>query len=254
MISQKQILLTPLQKGGGILLVACSLSGCSTLQSWFPDKEKDYQFTTELPPLVIPPDLIQKPSVPIRLAPQSYVPPIETPVAKAVEPIASKKSVSKTLAPAVEQLAPIPNRPALADAETELSRAEIQVSLTHENAPTLNLNVPSVRAWRIVGKSLSRSGIEVTNRNEVNGQIHIQIADSKPKAEPEKSLWDDTISVFNPFSQNEQSYVLQFREANAKTAVTVLNSELQPITDGADNNVLTILFDTIKADLSNKRE
>jgi outer membrane protein assembly factor BamC len=250
MINQKQIPSTPLQKGGLVLLVACSLSGCSTIQSWFPDKEKDYQFTTELPPLVLPPDLIQKPSVPIRSAPQSYVSPIETPLTKAVEPVTPKKSLPKNLEPVIEKPAPIVNRPALADAETELSRNEIQVSLTHESTPTLNLNVPSVRAWRIVSKALSRSNIEVTNRNEASGQIHIQIADSKPKNELEKSLWDDTVSVFNPFSENEQPYVLQFHETNAKTALTILNPELQPVTDGTDNKVLTILFDAIKADLS----
>ena len=233
-------------------LIACGLSvnGCSTLQSWFPDKEKDYQFTTELPPLVIPPDLVQKPSLPTRAAS------VEPIVAKEVEPITHQKSAVKTIAPAIEKPAPMVNRPPLADAETELSRNEIKVSLTHENAPTLNLNVPSVRAWRIVGKALSRSGIEVTNRNQDSGQIHIQVADAKPKIEPEKSLWDNTVSVFNPFAeteqlaQTEQRYVLQFHESDAKTAVTVLNPELHPFTDGTDNKVLMILFDAIKADLS----
>lgn len=232
MVNLKQI--HTLQKSGFLLVVACELSGCSTLQSWFPDKEKDYQFTTELPPLVIPPDLVQKPVVPSRATP--------------VEPITHSKTVAKTIAPTVES-APV-NRPALADAETELSRNEIQVSVTHENAPTLNLNVPSVRAWRIVGKALSRSGIEVVNRNQDNGQIQIQVVDEKPKTEAEKSLLDETFSVFDSFISNEKSYVLQFHETNAKTAVTVLNNELQPITDGTDNKLLMILFEAIKADLS----
>jgi outer membrane protein assembly factor BamC len=244
MRSLKQIPPTPLQKGGLLLVVAFSLSGCSTLQSWFPDKEKDYQFTTELPPLVIPPDLVQKPSLPTRAAP------IEPMVGKAIESATHQNSKVKTIAPAIEKPAPMTNRPVLADAETELSRNEIQVSLTHENAPTLNLNVPSVRAWRIVGKALSRSGIEVTNRNQDSGEIHIKVADAKPKAEPEKSLWDNTVSVFNPFSETEQSYVLKFQETNSKTTITVFNPELQPLTDGADNKVLMILFDAIKADLS----
>lgn len=233
-----------------ISAIACALSvsGCSTLQSWFPDKEKDYQFTTELPPLVIPSDLVQKPALPARTSP------VEIPVAKSVEAVASKKSSPKKIAPApaietVPESKPV-NRPALADAETELSRNEIQVSVTHENAPTLNLNVPSTRAWRIVGKALSRSNIEVTNRNQNSGQIAIQVAEPKPKTEPETSLWDDTVSVFNPFTENGQSYVLQFRESNSKTMVNVLNPELQPLTDGSDNRVLMILFEAIKADLS----
>jgi len=40
-----------------ILVMLMSLSGCSYVQSLFPDKERDYQFTTEIPSLVLPPDL-----------------------------------------------------------------------------------------------------------------------------------------------------------------------------------------------------
>jgi outer membrane protein assembly factor BamC len=225
-----------------ISLIACvvGISGCSMIQNWFPDKEKDYQFTTELPPLVIPSDLVQKPSIQTRIAP------VEAVISKQTEPTEklTTKSVEK-----IENLAPV-SRPALAETETELSRNEIQVSLTHENMPTLNLNVPSVRAWRIVGKALGRSNIEVTNRNAETGQVHIQIADSKPKLDSEKSLLDESLSIFDGFVSNETAYILQFHETNAKTAVTLLNAESQPLTDGTDNKVLTNLFDAIKVDLS----
>ncbi len=225
---------------GFIVCVVIGTSGCSTLQSWFPDKEKDYQFTTELPPLVIPTDLVQKISVPAKK--------ITPTAANSVEAITPKKLATKKIESVIEKIAVVENRPTLTDAETELNRNEIQVSLIHENAPTLNLNVPLVRAWRIVGKALSRSGIEVTNRGQDSGQIYIQFVEAKQQ--PEKSLWDNTISVFNPFSENEQSYILQFHEANLKTSVTVLTPELQTITDGLDNKILLILFDAIKTDLS----
>jgi outer membrane protein assembly factor BamC len=225
---------------GFIVCVVIGTSGCSTLQSWFPDKEKDYQFTTELPPLVIPTDLVQKISVPAKK--------ITPTAANSVGAITPKKLATKKIESVIEKIAVVENRPTLTDAETELNRNEIQVSLTHENAPTLNLNVPLVRAWRIVGKALSRSGIEVTNRGQDSGQIYIQFVEAKQQ--PEKSLWDNTISVFNPFSENEQSYILQFHEANLKTSVTVLTPELQTITDGLDNKILLILFDAIKTDLS----
>lgn len=37
------------------------LSACSYIQGLFPDKEKDYQYTTEIPPLVVPPQLSENP-------------------------------------------------------------------------------------------------------------------------------------------------------------------------------------------------
>jgi uncharacterized lipoprotein len=189
---------------------------------------------------VIPTDLVQKISVPAKK--------ITPTAANSVGAITPKKLAAKKIESVIEKIAAVENRPTLTDAETELNRNEIQVSLTHENAPTLNLNVPLVRAWRIVGKALSRSGIEVTNRGQDSGQIYIQFVEAKQQ--PEKSLWDNTISVFNPFSENEQSYILQFHEANLKTSVTVLTPELQTITDGLDNKILLILFDAIKTDLS----
>ncbi|MDD2864240.1 MAG: outer membrane protein assembly factor BamC [Methylococcales bacterium] len=218
--------------------IACALSmnGCSTLQSWFPDKEKDYQFTTELPPLVIPPDLAQKPSLPTRAAPE---------IAKTAKNALSDKALLEQVKPAFEEATKIMQRPSLSDAETEMTKNEIQLSLTHEKTPALNLNVPVARAWRIVGKALSRNGIEVTKHDQENGQIHIQVANAK--TQPEKSLWDNTIDVFNPFAQTEQKYILQFKENNAKTSVTILDEALQPI---SDDKLLASLFDSIKADLS----
>lgn len=221
-----------------ISAIACalSLSGCSTLQSWFPDKEKDYQFTTELPPLVIPSDLAQKPSLPTRATPE---------IAKTVKNVLGDKELLEKVKPAFEEATKIMQRPSLSDAETEITKNEIQLSLTHENTPALNLNVPLTRAWRIVGKALSRNNIEATKHDQENGQIHIQIATAK--TQPEKSLWDNTVDVFNPFAQAEEKYILQFKENNAKTSVTVLNEALQPM---SDDKLLSSLFDSIKTDLS----
>lgn len=225
-------------KGSVLLALAFDLNGCSVLQDWFPDKEKDYQFTTELPPLVIPPDLAQKSPLPKRAAPVEFAAPK---VEKAIE-TAAKAAVQEM------ETTPI-QRPVLS--ETEIPKNEIQISLTHENVPTLNLNVPKNRAWRIIGKALSRSSIEVTKHDQESGQIYIQVADTKPpQSEQEKSFLDDTVSVFDGFIGNEQSYVLQFQETSGKTAVTVLNSELQPLKDNSSEKLLSSLFELIKSDLS----
>lgn len=230
----------------GAIACALSLNGCSTLQSWFPDKEKDYQFTTELPPLIIPADLIQKPSLPI-----SHRSTVTEPVVTTKKLIESKKSAEKTLTSKAEPPAPIVNRPTLTEPETEVINNKIEIRLTHENVPTLHLNVPSARAWRIVGKAVSRSsGIEIIERNQDNQQIRIHVANEKPVAESETSFLEDSLSVFDGFVNNDTAYVLQFHEVDSTTAITVLNSELQSLEDNSDNKILTILFDTIKADLS----
>ena len=37
-----------------LLLLAGALPACSTIKNYFPDKTKDYQYATELPPLQLP--------------------------------------------------------------------------------------------------------------------------------------------------------------------------------------------------------
>jgi outer membrane protein assembly factor BamC len=44
-----------------LAVAAVNLSACSYIQSLFPDKEKDYQYTTEIAPLVVPPRLSDNP-------------------------------------------------------------------------------------------------------------------------------------------------------------------------------------------------
>lgn len=218
-----------------------NLNGCSVIQNWFPDKEKDYQFTAELPPLVIPPDLMQKPkSISHVMSAEIAKPNIE----RVIE--SGQAKVEKIVAAESATIA----RPALSEIETQISKNEIQISLTHENVSSLNLNVPMARAWRIVGKALSRRGIEVTKHDLEMKQITVQVVEKNAPSQQEDSLFSDATSIFTGFMNNEQRYVLQFQETNEKTAVTVLDGDLQPLKNAASEKLLNTLFDSIKADVS----
>ena len=237
-----------------IFITASQLNGCSMIQDWLPDKEKDYQFTTELPPLMIPADLAQKPKVSPKIAAAEIAAPK---VEKAIEHVKTQLAAHAPEIAAVETAVNVEiektavSRPSLNLAETPLGKNEIQISLTHENAPTLNLNVPTARAWRIVGKALSRSGIEVTKHDVQAGQITVQVAEKTEKATPEEdSFFGSASSVFTGFIGNEQRYILQFQEVSEKTAVTVLDSELQLLKNAESEKLLSTLFDAIKRDLS----
>lgn len=211
------------------------------IQDWFPDKEKDYQFTAELPPLVIPPDLMQKPKLTPHVAPAEIAKPN---LEKTIENARAK--VEKTIAAEVATV----THPALSEVETQIPKNEIQISLTHENIPSLNLNIPIARAWRIVGKALSRSEIEVTKHDFEMKQITVQVVEKNAQPQQEESFFSDATSIFTGFMGNEQRYVLQFDEANEKTSVTVLDSDLQPLKNAVTEKLLNTLFDSIKADVS----
>jgi outer membrane protein assembly factor BamC len=45
-----------------LIVLLAALQGCGYIKGLFPDKEKDYQYTTEIPPLQLPADLNPKTS------------------------------------------------------------------------------------------------------------------------------------------------------------------------------------------------
>ena len=213
--------------------VASGLSGCSTIQSWFPDKEKDYQFTNELAPLVIPPDLMHKAKTPSRVA--------ALPIAVEKMPIEKTPEL-----PASVAKQSIDNRQPVNSDTIPLNRDDIQLTRSDDKTSQFSLNVPYERAFRIVGKAISRSGIEVLERSEEAKTIKIQVTQA-PTAPVEKSFLDETLSMFDIFEADEKIYVIEFTENNDKTSATLLSSNLKPLTQS--NAVFMRLYDSIQSDL-----
>ncbi|PPK75388.1 outer membrane protein assembly factor BamC [Methylobacter tundripaludum] len=204
-----------------IVAVLVNVSACSTIKNLFPDKEKDYQFTTEIPPLIMPPDL-------------------------AGDSIASVPAA----APAAEATDVAPAVPPTETAPT-VDRKLTQVELVDagEGTKRLRIGAPSTTAWRMVGKALSRKSIEVTNRNQDEGRFDVQYDPNKKEVE-DGSVWDEVIFFFKGFEVTEQEYVLKLVENNRQTDVVILDKEQKPVADETSLSLLTLLHDTIKADLA----
>jgi len=205
-----------------IAAVLANLPACSYVKSLFPDKEKDYQFTTEIPPLTLPADL-GKNSI------------INTPVAAPVVETAEE------VAPADEPV----------EAEPAVERKLIQVEMvkSDEGANRLRIGAPLTNAWRMVGKALSRNSIEVTSRNQEEGLLHVQY-DPDAKVVEDGSFLDEIAFVFSGFESGEKEYVVKLTGNKQQTEVMVMDKEQKPLTEGSGLKLLTLLHDTIKADLA----
>ncbi|MDO9269489.1 MAG: outer membrane protein assembly factor BamC [Methylobacter sp.] len=202
-----------------IVAALVNVSACSTIKNLFPDKEKDYQFTTEIPPLTIPPDLAGGS------------------IANAPAPAAETADVATTV-PSTE---PVPT----------VDRKLIQVNLVDADQGTkrLRIGAPSAIAWRMVGKALSRKSIEVTNRNQEERLFHVQYDPNKKEVE-DGSIWDEVVFLFTGFETTEQEYVLKLAENDQQTDVIIMDKEQKPVADATSLSLLTLLHDTIKSDLA----
>jgi outer membrane protein assembly factor BamC len=205
-----------------IVMVSANLSACTYIKNLFPDKEKDYQFTTEIPPLTIPPDLAGGSITNVPAA--SAAPTADA--APAADP-------SPEPAPTVE-------------------RKLIQVELVDADQGTkrLRIGAPPLTGWRMVGKALSRKFMEVTSRNQEEGLFRV-LYDPNSKEVEDGGIWDEVVFFLKGFEANEQEYVLKLVENDSQqTDVVILDKEQKPIADEASLSLLTLLHDTIKADLA----
>ena len=113
------------------------------------------------------------------------------------------------------------------------------------------MNVPFTRAWRIVNKALSRKSIEVTERNQEAGLFTVQYDPDEQKVE-DGSYWDEVVFMFKGIQSNEKTYLLKLEENNQQTDIVVVDEDQQLLSDAASFKLLTLVEETIKADLANK--
>jgi len=60
------------------------------------------------------------------------------------------------------------------------------------------------------------------------------------------------VFMFSGIQSNEQTYLLKLEENNQRTDITVTDKDQQLLSDAASVKLLTLLENTIKADLAKK--
>jgi outer membrane protein assembly factor BamC len=244
-------------KTGSFLISAAvliNLSACGYVKSYFPDKEKDYQYTTEIPPLILPDDLKQD-HLPGPSASTPPSPPVgaDADANIASTPVAAYAKEAAPAAPSATKAATQPVAATPSESETVIDPKLITVERVNfdvgENR--LRINVPFARAWRIVGKALSRKSIEVTERNQEAGVFTVHYDPDERKVE-DKSYWDELVFIFSGIQSNDKEYRLKLIANNQLTDIIVMSEDQQPLSDAASFKLLTLLQETIKADLAKK--
>lgn len=229
---------------GTALLV--NLSACSSIKEMFPDKEMDYQFTTEIPKLIIPSDL----GAPVPPASTADTQNTETTTATAPEAEAESKPEEPESKTASSEDT---NTDATADDQPAIDPKSITVDILEStnHISYLRINTPIFTAWRAVSKGLSRQSIEVSERNEADKTFTVQY-DPDEKPVEDGSYMDEINFMLNGFQSNEKEYLLKLVETNKQTDVVILDNEQKPTTDEGSLKLLKVLRQSIKANLAGK--
>ncbi len=236
-----------------LIVLLLLISGCSTIKTYFPDKHKEYVNSVEIAPLIVPADL----SVPSAV--KEKVDAIET-VQKTIssESISNKGNKKDTEKDSEIEEDSETKQDSESGLEKESKKEEKEEKPEPERvrlisyaggATRLQIDEPFVRAWRIVGKSLTRKSLEIIDRNINDGLFLVQY-DPNEKDIEDDSIWDEVDFLFGDDKSNEQEYQIRLVEDRGLTEVLVLDQQGTPLSKGVGLTLLNLMYDTIKADLA----
>ena len=201
------------------------LAGCSYIASLFPDKQKQYQYTTEIPALEVPPDL----SISTVTGARWKNPDGST----SGGPRATATSESADAGEAAGD-----------DAENKITLAQ-----NTEDVPLIELVMPFTDAWNDVGRALGRMKVEISDRNREDGVYYVYYGGPKEKYQ-DKGVWDDISSLFTGGPEGAQEYRVKLEEhktaKRVMTDVFLFDSEGQPVRQGQPLDLLKQLHQELQ--------
>lgn len=231
-------------------LLPLLLGGCSTIKSWFPDKERDYQFTAEIPELIIPQDLqasgvSMPPADAVIEAAEVAGDNAETSMIadKAPAPVSSGKDES-----------PVAQAEPMADSKADTEAAAEVYGEPTSIGSSLQIDQSKTQAGHIVSKALSRQKLEIVERNIPKGYFRVRFDPDAAKVEDK--TWSDELNfLFGDEPSQEIEYRVHLQPLNPQlTEVTVRDKDDKPLASKAANALLKLITDAINQDVAPANE
>jgi outer membrane protein assembly factor BamC len=200
-------------------LTFLNLPACGWLKSQLPDKERDYYYSTEIPALIIPEDMENSAIV------QDHQ----------TNTVGTYGGVPAGVVGSGGVIVP---------AEID----QVKLSNFDGGATRIQIKESFNRGWRIVGKALTRQAIEITDRNMDEGVYYVEY-DPQAREYEDGSIWDEFVFFFGGDQSQEKEYRIRLSGKESQlTEVIITNDKDIPLSDGPGLNLLTSLYETIKAD------
>ena len=218
------------------LLLTCSswLTACSTIASLFPDKQKQYRYSSDLPPLEIPPDLTSSTLDGAVTTEKGAAVSPET-EAEEEKPVETKR---RDAAPPDEEIKPRKHR-STSTAPTLAQNAD--------DAPLIEIDEPFADAWNDVHRALGRLEVEVTDQNRSDRVFFVHYAGpNQPKKAEKGGLWSDIKSVFSLADSTGQDLRVKLEQGEQATQIYVLDTADKAVTSGLGLDLLKRLNDNMK--------
>jgi len=220
-----------------LLFVVSSLfSGCSlsTIQEWFPDKHKNYQYSTEIPPLEFPPDLSTSTIEGIEHKNQPEGMSGDFPLPGSRKALAENSIPPSDLTPS--------SSAGVSDAKNHPPPVMAQSS---DNIPLIEIKAPFDITWAEVNKALGRMKLEVSDLNRADGTYHVHY-NGNQEAYEDKGVFGDMADLFGSnWDQQAKEFRIKLEQHGVATSIFVLDLDGKPQREGRGLELLKWLFKTL---------
>lgn len=219
-----------------LICFAAMLGGCSTITGWFPDKQKQYQYSTEIPPLEVPPDLTT-----------STIDGASGGRRAAWESPASAEDMPATTSD--REATPPPGAEMSADSARAMRAGKSHpapvLAESHQDVPLIEVQAPFDITWAEVNKALGRLKLEIIDQNRSDGLYFVHYAkDQKPYED--RGFFGDVAEMFGDGPEHTQEYRIKLEEKNNVTSIYVQDADGKPQREGPGLDLLKQLNETLQ--------
>lgn len=219
-----------------LLSASVALTGCDTIASWFPDKQKQYQYSTEIPPLEVPPDLSTSTIDGAKRGAGG-------------DSAYSREALADRTLPVAETPEENPvetDRPKRSAKQPKRSEAVPTLAQSSDDVPLIEIEVPFELAWVEVAKALGRMELEITDQNRSDGIYYVYYGgDRKPYED--RGFFGDMAEVFGASQEVAKEYRIKLEQRGKATSVYILDSDNKPQTSGPGFDLLKKLHETLQS-------
>ena len=113
----------------------------------------------------------------------------------------------------------------------------------------LRINSPFAHAWRVVGKALTATSIEITDKNRSFATYYVQY-DPDVQIVTDGSFWDEIVFFFGSDPNQEKPYQVFLTQTELGTEIYVRDDFGDNLTHGDGIKLLDLLYETIEKDFA----
>lgn len=235
MSATKRWLAVPLAVG-----MVFSLSACSFITGLFPDKQKQYRYSSNIPELEIPPDLSSSTIEGAKGGGGAS--------AHGRGMAADTEGTARSGNGGDEEEIPKPKPPQATKKRAQTDKSAAARATLAQNAqdvPLIEIGEPFPEAWNDVNRALGRMEVEVTDQNRSDGVYYVIYGGDTRKHE-DGGFWQDMKSLFSSAPANGDEYRIKIEEKADSTDIYVLDRDGKAVTQGAGFELLKRLHEKMQ--------